>query len=64
MKINHKNIAAKATLVFNLYQDTDIQPAQEIKEKINHLRTNYEFQDFSFDYKKIKELKALKAMKK
>jgi hypothetical protein len=63
MKANHKNIAAKANFVFNLYVGTDGQTNEKINENSNPARSNYEFQDFSFDYKKINELKALRALK-
>jgi hypothetical protein len=63
MKATHKNIAAKANFVYNLYLGTDGQASEEINENSNPGRSNYEFQDFSFDYKKINELKALRALK-
>jgi hypothetical protein len=63
MKANHKNLAAKATLVYNLYLDPGAQPIVELKQESNSVRGNYEFQDFSFDYKKIKELKTLRDKK-
>ena len=64
MKSKHRNLAAKATLVFNLHIDADSEQIKEFRPKINYSGGKSEFYDFSLDHKKIKELKILRAVKK
>jgi hypothetical protein len=64
MKIKHKHIAAKTTLIFNLFLDSDTLSTEESNKKVNSAKINYEFQDFSHDYKRIKDLKELRSLQK
>jgi hypothetical protein len=64
MKSKHRNLAAKATLVFNMYIDTDLEGIKEFRKKINNSGDRPDFYDFSLDHQKIKELKILRAVKK